>query len=274
MTYKTIMVHAGVDPAAEARLRAAVALGRRYESTILGVGAIAWDPYVDPALGYADGETIQALRDDVELDIKTAETAFRAACNGYPHPVEWRPAIDYPARTMNAMASGADLIVASRPQKHFDDRRFAAPVDLVMGSGLPVLLLAPEQDVIAHGEVVIGWKNTRETRRAVSDALPMLKSAAWVHVAHICEDTSVDSMQGELDDVVARLKRHGVRAGAEASRRRRDTVAEDLAELFSLRMADVLVLGAYGHSRLREWAFGGVTRDLLAVSQKPILFSH
>jgi nucleotide-binding universal stress UspA family protein len=274
MSYKTIMVHVGVDPAAEARVSAAAALGRRYGSTIVGVGAIAWDPYIDPTLGYADGETIQALRNDVDIDILTAEATFKAACAGYPHPTQWRPVVDYPARTMLAMAGGTDLIVASRPQKNHDDRRFAAPVDLVMESGVPVMLLGPEPEAVSHGEVVIGWKNTRETRRAVGDALPLLKSAEWVHVAHVCEDVPAEEMKAELDDVVARLKRHGVQAGWETAPRRRETVAQDLADLFSMRMADVLVLGAYGHSRLREWAFGGVTRDLLEIGRKTILFSH
>ena len=86
MTYKIIMVHAGVDPAAEARLRAALDLGRQHQATILGVGAVAWDPYIDPALGYADGATIQALRDAVDLDIEAARMQFAAVCAAYPHP--------------------------------------------------------------------------------------------------------------------------------------------------------------------------------------------
>ena len=68
MTYKTILVHVGPDPEAENRLRTAQTLGKLFDATIMGVGAIAWDPYVDPALGYVDGATIETLRiDPVEL---------------------------------------------------------------------------------------------------------------------------------------------------------------------------------------------------------------
>ena len=274
MTYKTIMVHAGVDPAAEARLRAAVDLGRRSEATILGVGAIAWDPYIDPTLGYADGATIQALRDEVDLDIEAARLQFEAACADYPHPTIWRPVVDYPAKTMNSLARCADLVVASPKQKGFDDRRFPSPVELVMESGLPVILLGPGRESVELGEVVIGWKNTRETRRAVTDALPLLKLAAWVHVVAVCEPDVAGATQSEMEDVVARLARHGVNAKFSTSPQARSSVAEDLMDLCASRMADMLVLGAYGHSRLREWAFGGVTSDLLVGSSKTILFSR
>lgn len=274
MTYKTIMVHAGVDPAAQARLRAAFALGRKFEATIIGVGAIAWDPYIDPTLGYADGETIQALRDDVDLDIAAAKTKFETVCADYPYPTIWRPVMDYPAKTMINMARCADLIIASHLQKGVDDRRFAPPVDLVMESGLPVILLAPGQESVELGEVVVGWKNTRETRRAITDALPLLKLASWVHVVSICEAAAADAVLPEMEDVVARLKRHGVKAEFATSPQVHSSVAEDIVDLCNSRMADLVVLGAYGHSRLREWAFGGVTSDLLTGSGKTILFSR
>jgi nucleotide-binding universal stress UspA family protein len=274
MTFKTIMVHAGVDPAAPARIRAALALGRRYQAAVLGVGAIAWDPYIDPTLGYADGETLQALRDDVALDMVAAETGFRTLCADYPHPVIWRPVDGYPGRAMSALARCADVIVATHPQKNFDSRRFPPPVDLVMESGLPVILLAPGQETVELREVVVGWKNTRETRRAVSDALPLLKLADRVHVVQVCENDAVDAALPEMEDVVARLLRHGVRAAFSTSPQMRGSVAEDVMDLADSRMADLVVLGAYGHSRLREWSFGGVTSDLLAGCHKTLLFSR
>jgi nucleotide-binding universal stress UspA family protein len=274
MTYKTIMVHAGADPDAQTRIRAALALGRRCEAAILGVGAIAWDPYIDPAMGYVDGQTLQALRDDVALDMVAAETRFRDLCAGYPHPVIWRAADDYPGHTMNALARCADVIIANHPRKTFDSRRFAPPVELVMESGLPVILLAPGQDSLELREVVIGWKNTRETRRAVTDAIPLLKLADQVHVVQVCENDRVDAALPEMNDVVARLARHGIKATVSTMPQVRSSVAEDIVDLADSRMADLVVLGAYGHSRLREWSFGGVTSDLLSTCHKTLLFSR
>lgn len=275
MSYKTLLVHVGSDEQAADRLAAAFDIGARFGSTVIGVGAIAWDPFVDPTLGYVDGETIQILRDDVDIDIAAAQKTFAAAAKTYPHPVEWRPVMDYPAKTMNRLSCGADLIVAGRPPRRFDDRRLAPPTDLIMGSGLPVLLLPNGGKALEGRNVLVGWKNTRETRRAIADALPMLRVAERVYVVEVAENDAVGAgAAAELNDVVERLNRHGIFAEASLSPQVRATVAEDLADVADSRRCGMLVLGAYGHSRLREWAFGGVTSDLLAAGGRPILFSR
>ena len=274
MTYKAIMVHVGVDPESPRRVKAALALGARFGSTIVGVGACAWDPYIDPGMGFVDGETIQILRDAVDADIAAGETAFRTASAAYAHPVEWRSVVGYPAEEMAALSRSVDLIVASQYQKGFDARRLPAAADLVMMSGLPVIVVPPEQDNAQPGTVLIGWKNTRETRRAISDALPMLRIAEHVHIARIAEDDDKGTEAAELQDVVDRLARHGIEAEACTVPRLKLDVATELMAVAESRGADLVVLGAYGHSRAREWTFGGVTADLFAGAPKRILFSH
>jgi nucleotide-binding universal stress UspA family protein len=273
MSYKTILVHAGVDPHADSRLAAAFALADRFDSTVVGAGAIAWDPYVDPALGYCDGETIQALRDGVDADIADAEARFKKAAAAFRGQAVWRSAVDYPVRTMTGLACGADLIVASYTPKGFDDRRFPPATDLVMESGLPVLLVPAGQEAVQPRNVLVGWKNTRETRRAVTDALPLLKLAEKVHVVQV-DQADAPVSQAELDDVVSRLERHTVFAEAFSAPQLEADVSEDLMAIAQSRGCDTVVLGAYGHSRLREWAFGGVTLDLLSAAPKRILFSR
>lgn len=275
MTYKTIMVHAGVDALTSDRLRTAVALGERYAAAIVGVGALTWDTFIDPVLGYTDGGTAQMLRDQAEADLVSAEAAFRAATKGYAQPVVWRPQFEYPAHAMNGLAGGADLIVASRAPRGADHRRFASPTDLIMGSGLPVLLVPPGQTALASDRILIGWKNTRESRRAVSDALPMLKTAERVYLVQVAErDALGEAAPAELDDVVERLTRHGIFAEAATAPRIGASVMEDLMTVADSRDCGLVVLGAYGHTRLREWAFGGVTADGLAAGSRPILFSR
>lgn len=275
MTYRTIMVHVGVDSQTPNRLQAALALGERFAASIVGVGALTWDTYIDPVLGYTDGETVRLLRDQTESDIAAAEAAFSAATEGYAHPVAWRSMVDYPAYAMNRLAGGADLIVASRAPRGADHRRFASPTDLIMGSGLPVILVPPGQKAFAADKVLIGWKNTRESRRAVSDALPMLKAAERVYLVQVAEkDALGGTAQPELDDVVERLTRHGVFAEASTAPRIGASVMEDLMTVADSRDCGLVVLGAYGHTRLREWAFGGVTADGLAAGSRPILFSR
>lgn len=273
-SYKTILVHAGVDSETENRTRAALDLAERFDAVVLGAGALAWDPYIDPALGFVDGETIQALRNQVEEDLKEAEARFQTVFKGDQRRAIWRSVVDYPGRVMSACARCADLIVASPTKAGADDRRVVSSENLVMESGLPVLLLGPGVEKVDASTVVVGWKNTRETRRAVTDALPLLKAADKVIVVAVSENDAVKAAEGELDDVVGRLERHGIAATREATPQINASVAEDLVDIAQSRQADVLVLGAYGRSRLREWAFGGVTRDMLASPGLSILFSR
>jgi nucleotide-binding universal stress UspA family protein len=143
-----------------------------------------------------------------------------------------------------------------------------------MQSGLPVLLAPPGQEDRQPRKILIGWKNTRETRRAVSDALPLLKIAEKVVVAHVCDDSETAAAEAELEDVGRRLERHGVETRLATYPRLGRDADEDLMALAYGHGADTVVAGAYGRSRMREWAFGGVTRNLLQRPEKRVLFSR
>jgi nucleotide-binding universal stress UspA family protein len=128
-------------------------------------------------------------------------------------------------------------------------------------------------DKLDFGRVVIGWKDTRESRRAVSDALPLLKKAGHVSVVAIADEADFDSVRLQLGDVVSWLGRHGVVAEALVSTSTGDD-ANRLNDIAWEQGAGVIVAGAYGHSRFREWALGGVTRDLLLRGDRCSLVSH
>lgn len=120
--------------------------------------------------------------------------------------------------------------------------------------------------------VVIAWKDTRDARRAVADALPLLQKAHDVSVIEICSPGTIKEAHERTGDVAQWLKSHGVAAHG---------IAEscEFNELEGLRArlrkgCDLLVAGAYGHSRLREWAFGGITMDLLLPAHHCTLLSH
>ena len=120
---------------------------------------------------------------------------------------------------------------------------------------------------------VVGWKDTRETRRAAFDALPLLKKAAHVAVVEIAAEEELAAAGTHLDDVVGWLKRHGVVVVSLAA----PSTGDDATQLNAIAEehgADVIVAGAYGHSRLREWVLGGVTRDLLLRADRCSLVSH
>jgi nucleotide-binding universal stress UspA family protein len=145
---------------------------------------------------------------------------------------------------------------------------------VVMTAGRPVLLVPQGASRLRGSAVVVAWKDTREARRAIADAMPFLKAAEDVIVQAVCEDDAVEAAVFQTDDVVTNLKRHGVRARSNVTTAPTTSVALELCKVADAAMADLIVAGAYGHSRLREWAFGGVTDSFLHRPSCFVLLSH
>ncbi len=120
---------------------------------------------------------------------------------------------------------------------------------------------------------MIAWKDTRETRRAVLDALPLLQQAARVSIVEATGAEDMADARSHVADVAAWLGRHGVAASGQTV----PSDGGDAAQLDAFARdhgADLIVAGAYGHSRVREWALGGVTRSLLMHGSRCSLLSH
>jgi nucleotide-binding universal stress UspA family protein len=144
----------------------------------------------------------------------------------------------------------------------------------VMQAGRPVLVVPDGCNWPDLRRVMIAWKDTAEARRAVSDALPLLRQSTEVTVVEIVED-EVDRAPAlsRVKDVGAWLSRHGVVA-SELVPAEKSNAAEQIEQIASGVRAGLVVAGAYGHSRLREWVFGGVTRRLLNPSDRCTLLSR
>jgi nucleotide-binding universal stress UspA family protein len=145
--------------------------------------------------------------------------------------------------------------------------------EFVMQVGRPVFIVPRSIKETKLERVVVAWKDTRETRRAAYDALPILKMAAHVSVVEIATGDGLADARLHVQDVVAWFKRHGIAAEAVTSNSTGDD-AEQLRFVAEERNADVIVAGAYGHGRLREWVLGGVTKDLLLRAERCSLVSH
>jgi nucleotide-binding universal stress UspA family protein len=146
------------------------------------------------------------------------------------------------------------------------------PGDLVLKLGRPVVFTGSDAEVIQGQKIVVGWKDAREARRAVSDALPFLKNATEVFVAEV-EERDYSSEWTSLKDVLHWLELQGVKARGEIVPLAGST-AETIVSAASDMGADLIVTGAYGHSRLREWLFGGATLELLGESTINRLMSN
>ena len=172
-----------------------------------------------------------------------------------------------------ATARIADLIVTgATTSPTLRQRRVANLGELVLGAGRPIIAVGETVTEFADRKIVVAWKDTREARRAVADALPFLQRAQDVIAITVSEgDRSAE--KGSLDDLLAWLDRHDVKARAELLENQEGfvDVLESTARAYQ---ADLVVSGGYGHSRMREWLFGGITRNLLEANTLNRLFSN
>ncbi|WP_298879538.1 universal stress protein [uncultured Bradyrhizobium sp.] len=276
MTYATVMVSLALGQPNDARLQVAGELAERFESAIVGVAAAQFAP----PLYFTDGTAAQRLIDQEETSIKRRladlETQFRAATKARGGRIEWRSAMDFPARFVLAQARCADIVVSGGQSPAFSDSfALASPKDLVMQTGRPLLVVPDGVNWLDLRSVLVAWKDTPEARRAVADALPMLRKAKEVTIAEVPEaDDDRSVVAARVSDVAAWLARHGVTATARVVEAGNETAAAQVERIAGDVGAGLIVAGAYGHSRFRELILGGVTQYLVTQSARCVLLSH
>lgn len=277
MDIETIMVHLELERPNEGLLALATDLATRLGAAHL-IGIAGCQPiqlvYADT---YASGDIMAADRDEIEAELKKVEQRFRETCKGKIKRLEWRsnvtcgPLADYIA----SEARAADLVITGPDigGSIFDHARQVRIADLVFQAGRPVLIVPKVCTHLDLSRVLIGWKETPECRRAAAGALPLLKLAGRVSVVTIASEEELVLAEGQVKDIVEWLLRHGVKADRDVIAHKGDDV-ERFARLVQEKSPGLVVAGAYGHSRLREWALGGVTGDYLINPDRPVLLSH
>ena len=277
----TMMVRLDANDANSALLKLAIDLAARLKvARVIGISACRpIQIYGTPAM-YVPPELVNWDREQIDKELKAAGNCFRLAFEGKVGAVEWRSRVvtngsiaDYMVQQMRAV----DLLVtaAQEGSSLFDRTQYVNVADLVLRAGRPVLVAAPMQDGIDLRTVVVGWKDTREARRAVWDALPLLQLAERVIVVEIAATEDLANARLRTHDVVEWLASHGVVASARAV----TATASEGAQLRNIASdlelnAGLVVGGAYGHTRLREWVLGGITRDFLLQPVRCSLVSH
>ena len=270
MTYASIMVAVDLTDQARNRVRLAAHLADEFHAGLIGVAADQ-PAYVVPPVGPtpASAYALEASSEIVLDDLKRAHALF-ADIAGTRSRIEWRSNLDFPLPFLIAQAAAADLVVVGRRAELGTALFSVDPGDLVMRLGRPVLVVPPHLNTLDAKRVVIGWRNTREARRAVRDALPFLKRASEVVVASI--DDGGEAADGQ--DILRLIRAHEVHATAIERQAVGVSTCEALVDVAAEQGANLIVTGAYGHGRLREWVFGGVTRDLLDEASVCCLMSH
>jgi nucleotide-binding universal stress UspA family protein len=274
MKYASLMVHMDLEPSSDARLRIAGDLADRFGSHVIGIAAGDPEP---PA--YGGGSFVAGLaaeqRRRIKAQLAAAERRFRAVIGSAGATAEWRQAFEKPTTFVAAQARAADLIITGAGSfgDVFDPFLGLDPSMLAVEAGRPVLIVPPQVEACEAKKVLVGWKNTPQARRAIWDALPVLQAAEYVVVGQILDPEDEAAEDDCLGDVIRWLGRHDVRAVARIMRATGDT-AEVLQLMAAEEFADLIVTGAYGHSRLGEWIWGGVTQKLLTSSQFCCLVAH
>lgn len=277
----SLMVHltAGAPDAALLRLTADLA-ARLKATQVIGIGACQpLQIYGSPDM-YVPPDLINSDREQIDKELKATEESFRCALEGKVTSLEWRSTVvtyasiaDYVAEEMRA----ADLLItaaeAAEGGSLGDRTRHADLPDVVLRAGRPVLVVGAGIDAVDLRSVLVTWKDTREARRAVEDALPLLMLADRVTIVESADEDDLAGARMRTEDVADWLARHGIAASARAVGSATDE-ARQLRSLAEELDAGLLVGGAYGHSRLREWVLGGITRELLLRPARCALVSH
>jgi nucleotide-binding universal stress UspA family protein len=281
MRLKDILVHLDATAQASARLRLAADLARRHEAHLTGLYVV---DVVLPALAAADAsggvaiaDLLETMREEALARAAGVEAAFRERLRLDGLAGEWRLVEGAAPEQVALQARYADLLVLGQQDPGGGQPAAGATIEQALfSSGRPVLVVphAGCPEAVGH-TVLIGWNASREAARAVHDALPLIAGAGSVTVLAVNPRQGLSGHGEEPGSDLARhLARHGLAVTVE------HTVAPDIddgeailnraAEL----SADLLVVGAYGHSRLREMALGGVTRTLLRQMTVPVLMAH
>jgi nucleotide-binding universal stress UspA family protein len=273
MPYAALIAYVEADSMPEQRVRLAASLADRFAAKLIGLSALAIPPPV-----VADG-MVMAESTDVDIQLMRADLAekgnwFRSIAGADRRQLEWRSVLDLPIEALSREARSADLVIIGQVKASRSAYRALDPGAAILKLGRPALVVPGAVSSLQAEHIVIGWKDTREARRAVRDALPFLQRAARVTIVEACGPEEEKTALGHLDDVAHYLSWHGIKSGPRVMLEQKGSGAVQLLRIAQEERADLLVTGAYGHSRLGEWIFGGMTRELLATSPICCLMSH
>lgn len=277
MTYKTILVNLTTTDRAPALLSAATHLAHRFEAYLIALHVVplAWVPAASPM--DISGEIIAVQTRAYNAQAKAIRALFEATLAKGKLKGEWcqvEAKFHDPAEIVVAAGNATDLIMLSQPAKGAELLPTAdTPERIMMEAGRP-LLFVPDAGAerIIGGNVILAWNGSREATRAAFDAVPLLQAAKSVHVLAVNPETRAEELP--WSSIVAALARHGIACKGSSAYNRSSSIADELRTHAAADGAGLLVMGGYGHSRLREFFFGGATYGMLARMPLPVFMAH
>ena len=278
MTYKTVLVHCDAGKTTPKCLAVAAEVAQKFDARLVALHARA--PFEMPTFyeeSFSMGPLVEAHEERVKADQAVSRGYFDTAMKGKALTSEWRESDGRADDVLVVNARYADLVVVGQ---NSPDDPFTTPDNLpeavAMAGGRPTLVVPHTGAGKPIGKnVMLCWNASRESARAASDAMPFLKAAQKVIVL-VVEPRTTDAGHGAEPgaDVATWLAKQGVKVTVQ----REIAPDADVGSVILSRAADhdvdLIVMGVYGHSRLREWAMGGASRAMLAGMTVPVLMSH
>lgn len=280
MSLKNILVYIDSSDRCDERLKLAGNLAQEHGAHLTGLFVIpeAFYPlYMDAT--YIPEDLVENQEAQARADGALAEKHFNEFADREGLTTEWRTDQGPVGNVVARHARYADLTLLG--QGSLDDPgqypNPFLPADVVMSAGRPVLVVPNAGNFAGVGKrIMVCWNARRESVRALNDAMPLLKTAEKVTVLVVNPQNPASGDHGDIPsaDIALFLARHGIKAEAASTMTGIDDVGEViLSRAFDLDI-DLIVCGAYGHSRTREWILGGVTETLLHQTTVPTLMSH
>lgn len=280
MTYKTIVTHLASPERAGPLLDLTVPLAKRCGARQVGLHVI---PQVLSAYGTVDvqlpADVIERQYRELRERADRIETVFSDKARSTGVTAEWR-CVDARhgdiAEDVADQSLCTDLIVLGLDTGASPNAWTDVPARIALQTGRPVLAIPNPDAIQSLGKhALVAWNTSREAARAAFDAIPLMADADCVDILAI--DPGTQGGNEELthgQELAACLRGHGIKVNAEVTHRQGIPVSEVILNRIAENNCDLLVMGCYGHSRLRESLFGGATRELLQHLRVPILMSH
>ena len=277
MTWSSLIVYVDDEADNIQRIEQAAALAKAHGAHLIGVAACAPETPVADAYGAGIllGEVLIEQHERAEKALKGAEARFREIATRAGVSCEWRADVGDPTSLLIKHARSADVLIVGRDAANASGWRAPHPADLAMRAGRSILIVPPNPArSVVGAPVLLAWTDSRESRLAAVAAIPMLREAESVRVLELCDPEDMDGARLRTADVVAWLTRHGVKAEAEARAHDDRSTGRRLLDCAAEMKAGAVVSGAWGHARMRQWIFGGVTQTLITESPVALLLAH
>ena len=276
MSVKSMMVHVDKGDSCKARLDAAFNLAVTQNAHVTGVGLREQMPIDNAYALQMPKEVVEAFKEQLDERLNELGKSFNAAAksNGWEDKSDWQKLLGDPVTSVSTAGRYVDMIVVGQTKSDSLPEQFKLPDNLVFESGRPVMVIPHHGAKTIGKRILVAWNASREAARAVSDAIPLMEQAEAVRIVTIDEKMTDDIPNFDIAQLLAR---HNIKAEATNTTPGNDSgnsAGEAILNQAAKFNADLIVMGAYGHSRFRETMLGGATRYILENTKVPAMLSH